>query len=202
MATTRARSDWLLLPNILTMTRFVAAAALPIMFLVAPDGVARPAAFGLFVYAALTDFVDGWAARRLGQTSALGAAMDPLADKALLLSTMAALAMVDFADAPLFWVGAGLIALREIGVTVLRWRTPKSPALTVTLAAKWKTATQMTAVSALLAVGLVEGLAGAGPAQALWVVGVALFAVAVWLTVVTGWAYLKASQAALAGSER
>ena len=196
MAAPHRRSDWFLVPNLLTLSRFFAAAAIPFVCAALEPRLGEPIALALFIYASLTDFLDGWLARRLNQTSALGAILDPLADKALLIATMAALAMGEFASQPLFWIGAALIAFREIGVTILRWRLSQSPKLAVTRAAKWKTATQMMAVSALLAVGVVERALGADASVVLWTGGLALFVVAVWLTLTTGWAYWRAARAA------
>ncbi len=193
----RPRSDWLLWPNQLTLTRFYAAALLPAALWGLEDrATAEAVALGLFVYASLTDFVDGYVARRFKLTSALGAQLDTLADKALLISALAALSATRFEDAPLFWAGAALIALREVGVTLLRrWRRGAS-GLTTTLAAKWKTTLQMAAVSTLLTVGPIGRALGDGAGQAVETVGLALFAAAVWLTVSTGLAYLRAALAA------
>jgi CDP-diacylglycerol--glycerol-3-phosphate 3-phosphatidyltransferase len=70
------------IPNLLTAARLVL--ILPIMMLLASGGVgAHWLAFGLFLVASLTDWLDGWAARRLGCTSNLGVFFDPLADKVL-----------------------------------------------------------------------------------------------------------------------
>jgi CDP-diacylglycerol--glycerol-3-phosphate 3-phosphatidyltransferase len=69
------------IPNLLTASRLVL--LLPMMWLLAADGDAalRWWAFALFLGAALTDFLDGWSARRLGCASNLGTFFDPLADK-------------------------------------------------------------------------------------------------------------------------
>lgn len=191
------RNDWLLIPNLLTLTRFVAAALVPAAFIGFEPARAAELALALFVYASITDFVDGQLARRLNQTSRLGATLDTLADKALMLTTLTALCATSFADAPWFWAGTALIAIREIGVTVLRRLRPDAPGLTVTLAAKLKTTAQMTAAACLIAVPVVDAALrpgwGAAPGQALWALGVGLFALAVWLTVSTGLAYFRAS---------
>lgn len=189
------RGDWALLPNLLTMSRLVAAALIPTVFLAAPRPMADALALSLFVYASITDYLDGYLARRLGQTSDLGARLDALADKALLLATLAPLCALAFPNAPWFWVGAGVIAVREIGVTALRRWRPHAAGLKVRRDAKWKTAAQMTAVSVLLAAELVAGLREPPLAEALRWLGVALFAAAVALSATTGVAYLRAALA-------
>ncbi len=72
------------LPNILTSARFVLAGMGAVCLLVVFPFHTTIAA-GIFVLAALTDWLDGAAARKLGQTSELGAFMDPLADKLIVL---------------------------------------------------------------------------------------------------------------------
>lgn len=189
------RRDWLLIPNLLTLTRFVAAAAIPVIFVALTRPMADAVALGVFVYASLTDFVDGWLARRWGQTSSLGATLDTLADKALLLATLPVLAIYAVDNAVWFWLGSGLIALREIGVTVLRARLPSAPALKVRRDAKWKTAAQMTSAATLLAVGVVAPSPLAELAPLLEGLGLVLFGAAVLLSVTTGVAYLRGALA-------
>jgi len=67
------------IPNLLTASRLVL--LLPIMVLLAGDSAAHWWAFGLFLLASVTDWLDGWAARRLGCASNIGVFFDPLADK-------------------------------------------------------------------------------------------------------------------------
>ncbi|PHH77594.1 hypothetical protein CDD82_3456 [Ophiocordyceps australis] len=83
-----ARENIYTLPNFLTATRLAAAPA--VGWLVLEN---RPAwALGLLVYAAVTDLVDGWIARRWKQTTVVGTVIDPMADKALMLSLTLCLA--------------------------------------------------------------------------------------------------------------
>ncbi|MEL6317429.1 MAG: CDP-alcohol phosphatidyltransferase family protein [Pseudomonadota bacterium] len=191
----RGLRDLLLIPNLLTLSRFLAAALVPLCFLATDRAAAEIAALSLFLYASVTDFADGYLARRLNQTSAIGAQLDTLADKALLTATLAALCLSQYSAAPWFWIGSGLIVARELGVTLLRrWRRGAS-GLKVTMAAKWKTTVQMVSVALLLGAGVVAGYAGPAVGNALETLGIALFGLAVWLTLSTGYAYLRAALA-------
>lgn len=127
-----------LIPNILTMCRLVLAVIFLIMILMAPpyyaDGeVPFPGfldvAFILFLVAGLTDIADGIAARRLNVTSKFGRMVDPLADKILVCGAFTCFAMIGepklFALGPgvlaiIHWATLGILAAREIYVTVLR----------------------------------------------------------------------------------
>jgi CDP-diacylglycerol--glycerol-3-phosphate 3-phosphatidyltransferase len=75
-------------------------------------------AFILFAFAALTDALDGWVARRSGALTARGAFLDPLADKVLVLTTLIAMASLGIVH----WILVALIVTRELFVLVLRLR--------------------------------------------------------------------------------
>ena len=127
-----------LIPNILTMGRLVLTIVFLVMILLAPryyaDGeVPFPGfldiAFILFVIAGLTDIADGIAARRLNVTSKFGRMVDPLADKILVCGAFLCFALVGepklFSLGPgvlavIHWSTLGILAAREICVTVLR----------------------------------------------------------------------------------
>ncbi|GIL39547.1 CDP-diacylglycerol--glycerol-3-phosphate 3-phosphatidyltransferase [Roseiterribacter gracilis] len=159
------------LPNWLTIGRAVAVA--PVILLLLAD--LRSAAFVLLVAAAITDFFDGWLARRWNAGSAFGVMLDPIADKLLVGGLLLALiAAGDIARWSL--IPALAIQLREILVSGLR---EGGVSLPVTYLAKWKTTVQLVAV-ALLVAGI-EPYATAS----LWI--------AAALTVWTGYGYLKAS---------
>lgn len=138
------------LPNTLTLLR-VAAIPLLVLFanLEAPWGNWGAAA--LFGAAALTDWVDGWLARRSGQTTAFGAFLDPVADK-LIVATALVLLTARFDDL-LITLSACVIIGREIVVSALReWmaRLGREASVAVTNVAKIKTTIQMIAISFLL----------------------------------------------------
>ena len=77
------------LPNILTFSRLLAAPA--VGYLILHDQHAW--AVGLFAYAAITDFVDGWIARKWNQQTVVGSVVDPMADKLLMTILVASLAV-------------------------------------------------------------------------------------------------------------
>lgn len=109
------------------------------------------AAFVIFAVAAVTDFFDGWIARARNEVSALGAALDPLADKLLIAAALILLLRNGVI------AGAGVIAvlviiLREILISGLREAvTLRGGSLKVTQLAKWKTTAQLIAAGLLLA---------------------------------------------------
>ncbi len=102
------------LPNVLTVTR-IAVVPLMIWLLIWDGGLSLMAA-GLFAVASVSDFYDGYLARRWGVTSSFGALLDPFADKLLVLGSLCALA----ATGRVPWWIVGLIAAREAWVTMLR----------------------------------------------------------------------------------
>jgi len=119
-----------------------------------PDAWLAPAgknwlAMGIFAFAAITDWLDGWLARRLGLTSAFGAFLDPVADKLMVAAALILLVALGRADAYL----AIIIIGREIAISALReWMAElgAGKSVAVAFAGKLKTVAQMTAIIALL----------------------------------------------------
>lgn len=108
------------------------------------------AAASLFGAAAISDFVDGWLARRHGWQTRLGAFLDPAADKMLVIAALLLLLDAERAAA----AAVMLIVLREVVVSALReWAalTGIDAAVKVSSLGKWKTGMQMTAIPCLLA---------------------------------------------------
>lgn len=106
-------------------------------------------AFFAFVVAALTDFVDGWLARRLHAESVWGAILDPIADKVLVCGVV--LGLLALGPNAAVVIPAALILFREFTVSALREvAAGKGVSLPVTLLAKWKTTLQLTALGAEL----------------------------------------------------
>ena len=137
-------------PNLLTVLRLLAAPAIAVFFLLIPRPFADWAALAVFICASLTDYLDGYLARRWKQVSKLGAMMDPIADKAMVVIALAV--MVVFSSLSL-WIlfPATLILFREVFVSGLReFLGDVAGTLKVTKLAKWKTATQMVAISVLI----------------------------------------------------
>lgn len=135
-------------PNILTLARIAAAPCVALVFVVFERPLADWLAFGLFVGAALTDFLDGWLARRWGQTSEIGKMLDPIADKAMVIIALMVLLWMS-KDPHWIAVPAVLIVLREVLVSGLR-EYLGDVKLAVTKLAKWKTAAQMISMGALM----------------------------------------------------
>ena len=110
---------------------------------------------GLFILASITDFVDGFVARKLKQITQLGKLLDPLADKLLITSAFIALVELELAPA---WIVV-LIVGREFAVTGLRTIAMERQILiAASWLGKWKTFIQIFAVVALLLQGPVKSL--------------------------------------------
>jgi cardiolipin synthase len=106
-------------------------------------------ATAVFIAAAITDWFDGWLARRLGQTSAFGAFLDPVADKLMVAAALVVLVQLGRADA----IVAFIIIGREITISALReWMAKIGAArsIAVSFVGKLKTASQMVAIPMLL----------------------------------------------------
>lgn len=141
------------LPILLTWLRIVAIPLLLAVFYV-PNQWLSPAEKNLaatiiFVAAALTDWADGYLARKLNQTSAFGAFLDPVADKLMVAAALIILVQLERADA----VVASIIIGREITISALReWMAHlgSSRNVAVSMIGKIKTTAQMTAIPFLL----------------------------------------------------
>jgi CDP-diacylglycerol--glycerol-3-phosphate 3-phosphatidyltransferase len=148
------------IPNLLTGGRLVltlgvliclSAAGGAIPFVSVDDAtklVVENVAFLAFVFAAVTDFFDGWLARRWNVVSLLGAILDPIADKVLVAAAIVGLVATGQRAAAL---PGGLILFREFSVSALRETlAPRGLRLPVTLLAKWKTTVQLVALAVML----------------------------------------------------
>ena len=144
------------LPNILTVLRLLAAPGVALAFVAAPRPYADWLALILFIGAAVTDWFDGYLARKWNQTSRFGAMLDPIADKAMV--SIALLVLVCVSQVKLFiLLPAVLIMFREVFVSGLReFLGDTAGLLKVTKLAKWKTTVQMVAISVLFAQGIFE----------------------------------------------
>ena len=191
----RSRPAVLLAPNLLTIAR-IAAVPLIVACLVIEGPAARWAAFTLFVLAAVTDFVDGYLARRWSQFSALGVMLDPIADK-LLVGVALVMLAGDGTISGANLVAAVVILAREILISGLReYLAGIETEVPVSRLAKWKTTIQLVALSLLMA-----GEPGNGVVPGILAVGTALLWLAALLTVTTGYDYLKAGIARVIAEE-
>ncbi len=148
------------IPNILTILRLLAAPAIAVMFLYFHRPWADWFALVLFVGAAITDWFDGYLARSWAQESKLGAMLDPIADKAMVL--IALMVIVGYSSmSPWLVLPATFIVFREVFVSGLReYLGDVAGTLKVTKLAKWKTTAQMVAIACLFAQGVFEHYLG------------------------------------------
>lgn len=181
--------------NLLTVSRIVLIIPFAALFFL-DAAFAMKAAFALFALAAATDFFDGLVARARNEASALGATLDPIADKLLVA---AALLLLTRNGVIADWnvIAALVILLREILVTGLREATAAYGDLTVTRLAKWKTAAQLAALGLLLA-----SAPGGFIGEAARPVAVGMLWMAAILTIWTGAAYVAQALNALKRPQR
>ena len=145
------------IPNALTILRILLIPVLVVVFYL-PFKNHLLFAAGIFAFAAITDWVDGYLARRLGQMTAFGAFLDPVADK--LMVAIALVLLVERHDTLLFTLAACVIIGREIVVSALReWMAliGANKSVAVHMLGKLKTAVQMVAIPFLLFDGVVLG---------------------------------------------
>jgi CDP-diacylglycerol--glycerol-3-phosphate 3-phosphatidyltransferase len=182
------------LPNILSIVRIALTLAMFVALVAVgagrdPDGGLMHFAFWAFVIAALTDFLDGWLARRYDAVTVWGTILDPIGDKILVCG--AVVGLMASGAGPAFALPAGLILFREFAVSALREvGAARGLKLPVTGLAKWKTAVQLVALASMLGVGLVPALPSPLPLALVWV--------AALLTVWTGIEYLLQTRRGLA----
>ena len=154
-------------------------------------------AFWAFVIAAVTDFFDGWLARKLDAVTVWGAILDPIGDKVLVCGAI--LGLLALGPQPMVVVPSGLILFREFTVSALREvGAGKGIKLPVTMLAKWKTTCQLIALGAelCLAAGQVSNPSAPGfDALAVFAHG-ALWG-ATLITLVTGIQYWDQTRRAL-----
>ena len=154
------------IPNILTGLRLVAGVLMFLFLAAAAGGVpfvseqlTPESQFALerwaliaFVLAALTDFFDGWAARKLNAVSVWGTILDPIGDKILVCGAILGLAALG--PQPQIAIPFAVILFREFAVSALReGAAPKGVKIPVTVLAKWKTTLQLVAIFAEVLVG-------------------------------------------------
>ena len=173
------------LPNLLTMIRIGIIPLLVGLFFV-PDPWGAWLACLAFVVAAVTDYFDGFFARRWSSVSSFGKLMDPIADKMLVAAALFCLAAFDRIVGVTI-VAAIIIMLREVLISGLREFLAGSGAsgLPVSGLAKWKTAVQMVAIAVLIVQPAI------GDSAWLSTLGVAGLWLAALLTALTGWDYVR-----------
>ncbi|MFA6279948.1 MAG: CDP-diacylglycerol--glycerol-3-phosphate 3-phosphatidyltransferase [Bdellovibrionales bacterium] len=175
------------LANKLTLTRIVLI-PLILLLLVLPYGWAAWAAWFFFTIAGVTDFLDGYMARRDNQVSRIGQFLDPIADK-LLVSAVLLLLVYNQKITGFTVLPAVIILLREVAVSGLReYLAGLSVSVPVSQLAKWKTTIQLVALGFLI-IGT-ENSPFMIPST---LIGDTLLWMAGGLTVITGYDYWRAS---------
>jgi len=176
----------LTLPTQLTLMRV---AAIPVLvlfyYLDIPNNTIIAAV--IFIAAAITDWLDGYLARRFDQSSAFGAFLDPVADKLIVATALVVLVQQD--PRVIVLIPAAIIIGREITISALReWMAELGMSAQVKVQAlgKWKTGFQMTAISLMLWRQPTFGLP-------LYNIGYALLLIAGVLTVWSMFVYLRAA---------
>ena len=176
------------LPNLITWLRIILIPLLVAVFYLPDDWLSYTgkniAACAVFVVAALSDWLDGYLARALNQTSAFGAFLDPVADKLVVAAALIMLLQLERVEP----VVALIIIGREIAISALReWMASigKSKSVAVAFVGKIKTVSQMVAIPLLL---YHENLFDAISTQ--WL-GTILIYLAAVLTVISMLVYLR-----------
>lgn len=169
------------IPNLLTFARVLAVPVALGLAVFLPGYV--HVLLWLFVAASLTDFLDGYLARKWNVTSALGTFLDPVADK--LLVAVVLLYLVKYTVAPLLAIG--LIIAREIYIAGLReFLALRSIPLPVSKGGKWKTALQLLAITLAL-------FGMAYQVQPVWNAGMVVLWIAAALAVISAAQYTRAA---------
>lgn len=181
------------LPNILTVARIVAVPLVVVLFYWTSNTWADPLAALVFILAAITDWIDGYLARKWGVTTPLGAFLDPVADKLMVATALVLLVAHD----PRWYVVvcAMIIIGREIAVSALReWMSHVGARGKVAVSGlgKWKTILQLVGLSLMMYRNDLLGLP-------IYDIGVALLIVASVLTLWSMVAYLRVAWPDLRG---
>ena len=194
------------LPNALTIMRIVLVPVFVIAFVI-PGDAARLVAFAVFVIAAVSDWLDGFAARKLKAGSDFGRMLDPIADKVLV--AVALMMLVAEGTFTRYNATTGMLSLlrlfpaliilgREILVSGLReFLAGTRVSVPVTAVAKFKTAVQMIAIGAMILTPLADVFVPGIPSLTYAAIAYILLWVAAALTVYTGVIYFKNGMAYL-----
>ena len=181
-------------PNTITVSRIVLIPVFIAVFYL-PYSWAPALATLVFGFAAITDWFDGYLARKLNQQSALGAFIDPLADKLMVISALL-LILTQHPDSNWLLFSSLIIISREIFISSLReWMASlgRGDDVAVSFAGKAKTVAQMFALLFLIYGQDLFGLP-------IYIIGVGLLVWAAFLTVVSMIVYIKAAWSSLATS--
>ena len=174
-----------MVPNWMTILRIMVAPVIAVLIWLDDVKTGYMPALTLFVLASVSDFIDGWMARRLGVVSKLGAMLDPIADKVLIGTCLVSLGHVT-EDGWWFILPAIIIITREFLISGLReFMAGRSVNMPVSVLAKWKTTLQLVAIGFLVGAPVFPSLPMANP------IGLALLWAAAFVTAQTGFAYYR-----------
>ncbi len=174
------------IPNILTISRILLLPVLIGLFFI-PESWAAWAALWVYTFCAVTDFLDGYLARRMNITSNVGTFLDPISDKIMVAALLLVLAGFDRLEG-LWLIPAIVILAREFLIAGLReFLGPQNIKVPVSKLAKWKTTVQMVALGFL-----VIGDYGDTVLPNTLLIGQVGLTLAAAITLITGWSYLKA----------
>ncbi|WP_313529679.1 CDP-diacylglycerol--glycerol-3-phosphate 3-phosphatidyltransferase [Anaerotignum sp.] len=175
------------LPNKLTILRVILIPVFLLVLFLAPVPTNRYVAVAIFVVASLTDFLDGYLARRWNLVSNFGKFMDPLADKLLVMAAL--VSMVELGDLP-SWVVIIILA-REFAITGFRTLAMEA---NIVMAASWWGKVKTTVQMIMIIVVLLEL-----PFAFMGAVETILVALAVFFTIVSGVDYIVKNRQVLKG---
>ncbi len=175
-------------PTLLTLLRIALVPVLVVLFYV-PYTWSNVASVAVFILAAVTDWADGYLARRIGQLTRFGEFLDPVADKIMVATALILLVQRQETREVVFAISAAVIVGREITISALReWMSGigERSLVSVSWVGKTKTGFQMTAIGFLL---YHEDI---GPLP-IALIGELLLYTAAALTLWSMWTYLKAA---------
>ena len=188
------------LPTSLTLYRFVAALGIVAAYVFLERGYGDLVALLFFVTGSVSDFLDGYLARKLDMSSDLGRMLDPIADKVMVVTALIVIAS-SHGFGTWFMIPAVIIIAREFVVSGMReFLGSAGQALHVTNLAKWKTTFQMLAIAVLFFFGayayrfrphheqLVQEFPGPGA-----IAGLVLLWIAAGLSLMTGMDYVRSA---------
>jgi CDP-diacylglycerol--glycerol-3-phosphate 3-phosphatidyltransferase/cardiolipin synthase len=183
------------IPNSLTLLR-IGLIPVFIIFFYMPVSYGNQVCAAIFALAALTDWLDGYLARKLGQMSAFGAFLDPVADKLMVATALILVVQAD--PTPALAIPAIIIVGREVSISALReWMAEmgERAKVAVTVIAKIKTAAQMVAILMLIYREPIWELP-------IYTIGYVLLYVSAILTVWSMFVYIKAAWPSMNETEK
>ncbi len=192
---------WHTLPNLLTYARCIAIPGLMIQFYMSKDVNKNLISSLIFAIASITDYLDGFLARRWDICSPFGAFLDPVADK-LMVST--ALILLTGKYGAIVAIPSAIILAREIAVSALReWMASKGKrdSVKVGFQGKCKTAFTMLSLTIILAVPDGWTTANFGLSCSVMNIGMMMLYLSALVTVTSGSVYFKAAAPVLLGKE-